>query len=200
MTHLLIRLLEAIRGKADPLIGDLVEEVRRGRSALWLWRQTVVALAMGARSDLRRHPVDGLRAALALALLVPAGLRLFSWLPSPILWLPIGPTFPGFDWISAVMGFVASVFCGRVATVMAGAFRRAVLILLGMAGTAIIAQSGWTVAGVLSQYPWNGFLILTRCVSIYGLFVALFLVGLWLGGSNDLPRTAQAAPVEKGHA
>jgi hypothetical protein len=41
----------------DPLVGDLIEEYRRGRSGFWLWRQTLAAIAAGLLKALRVHPL-----------------------------------------------------------------------------------------------------------------------------------------------
>lgn len=44
-----------------PLAGDLLEEFRRGRSAAWFWRQTLVAILTGLAQNARlvRRPLTG---------------------------------------------------------------------------------------------------------------------------------------------
>jgi hypothetical protein len=39
----------------DAVIGDLTEEFLRGRTSVWFWKQTAVAILAGAFQDLRRH-------------------------------------------------------------------------------------------------------------------------------------------------
>jgi hypothetical protein len=46
----------------EPLIGDLLEEHSSGRSALWFWRQTFVALAITAAGDIWNHKLPAVRA------------------------------------------------------------------------------------------------------------------------------------------
>lgn len=45
----------------ESLSGDLIEEFQSGRSRLWLWRQTVTALAVETGRTARAHPVMILR-------------------------------------------------------------------------------------------------------------------------------------------
>jgi hypothetical protein len=45
----------------DSLAGDLAEEFARRRSALWYWRQVVVAILMGHASEVRQHWVLTIR-------------------------------------------------------------------------------------------------------------------------------------------
>lgn len=51
------------------LMGDLLEEYRRGRSRWWYW-QTLVAVSRSADGDVRSDPLLALRALLVLVLLV----------------------------------------------------------------------------------------------------------------------------------
>lgn len=52
------------------LVGDLLEEYRRGRSRRWYWRQALIAVSRSADGDVRCHPVLALRALLVLVLSV----------------------------------------------------------------------------------------------------------------------------------
>lgn len=42
-------------GVPEPLVGDLLEERSRHRSALWQWRQTLVAILWTVARDIRAH-------------------------------------------------------------------------------------------------------------------------------------------------
>src|SRR5947208_7195767 len=63
------------------LIGDLVEQHRAGRSALWLWRQTVIAVAARVASTVPSDPrIVGVAAVVgAAALALPYMWMHFLW-------------------------------------------------------------------------------------------------------------------------
>ena len=44
------------------LIGDLLEECERGRSAIWYWRQVLIAVWIGILVAIRDHKLLALRA------------------------------------------------------------------------------------------------------------------------------------------
>ena len=46
--RLALWLLAQLAHRNEPLAGDLAEQVRMGRSALWLWSQLLLAIAMGS--------------------------------------------------------------------------------------------------------------------------------------------------------
>ena len=46
----------------ESLMGDLAEESSSGRSALWLWRETAVAIGTTVARDIRNHTVLATRA------------------------------------------------------------------------------------------------------------------------------------------
>ena len=86
-------------GVDESLIGDLVEQHRGGRSALWLWRQTVMAVAARVASAVQSDPtVVGVAAVVvAVALALPyvwmhflwhyAVMLDMAWYPRSINWL-----------------------------------------------------------------------------------------------------------------
>lgn len=46
----------------EVLVGDLVEEYRRGRTAAWYWRQVIVAILVGCGNEVRTHKLLTVRA------------------------------------------------------------------------------------------------------------------------------------------
>ena len=52
------------------LVGDMIEEYRRGRSRFWYWRQTSIAVLRTTIADVRSHPVLALRAFVLMVLCV----------------------------------------------------------------------------------------------------------------------------------
>jgi hypothetical protein len=69
------------------LAGDLLEECARGRSAIWYWRQVLIALLTGIGGAIRDHKLLALRAiATGFAIELPL---LFLWQCVPDLHLPL---------------------------------------------------------------------------------------------------------------
>lgn len=64
----------------ESLIGDLVERHRHGRSALWYWRQALLAISVDAVRDIRSHRLLAMRA-------VAVGFTVYLLSAFPILWL-----------------------------------------------------------------------------------------------------------------
>jgi hypothetical protein len=59
--RIIIRLCERLSLDVA-LIGDLLEEYDRGRSAIWYWRQVLIAVGMGTWVAIRDHKLLALRA------------------------------------------------------------------------------------------------------------------------------------------
>jgi hypothetical protein len=71
------------------LTGDLLEECARGRSAIWYWRQVLIAVWVGVWGAVRDHKVLALRA-VATGCAVNA-VWLFLWSKFPYVGLPVRP-------------------------------------------------------------------------------------------------------------
>jgi hypothetical protein len=84
-------LLEHLRsdGANESLIGDLTEEYGRGRSSGWYWKQTLAAIVVSSRDEVRAHVLIAMKAmftgwaAQFIFQFVAVGLlsRLHLWLP-----------------------------------------------------------------------------------------------------------------------
>lgn len=83
-------LLNRLSGCDEALVGDMVEEYRRGRSRLWYWRQTSIAVLRTTVADVRSHPVLALRAFVLMVLCVLCYefclLQPFSILTRDLIW------------------------------------------------------------------------------------------------------------------
>lgn len=61
-------LLGCLDASCDPLVGDLYEEWRRGRSVGWFWRQSAGVLLRRAGKIRRRRPSKNVRVGMISAL------------------------------------------------------------------------------------------------------------------------------------
>ena len=52
-TRVALSLLQRLAHRNEPLAGDLLEEFQRRQSALWLWAQLLLAIALGSFRQLR---------------------------------------------------------------------------------------------------------------------------------------------------
>lgn len=70
-------LLERFGTHNQPLIGDLMEEYRRGRSVLWYWTQVLAAIVVGSLKQLGAHKLLAIRALIVGYASIVAGAWLF---------------------------------------------------------------------------------------------------------------------------
>jgi hypothetical protein len=106
----------------EPLIGDMLEEYRAGRSSFWYWRQVLVAILQSCFKDIRSHRLVALRA-VVMTLLVYHLLWIFvvndamMQIQSLVFWLFAGqrglPGWPPyFDGLTRVLLTLAGAFTG----------------------------------------------------------------------------------------
>jgi hypothetical protein len=74
----------------DAVLGDIAERYLEGKSAYWYWKQILIAIAVGAVSDVRDHRMLVIRAAIA-GMLVSAGIEasVTHYLPLVPYWIPV---------------------------------------------------------------------------------------------------------------
>ena len=93
-TWLLRQFVDGARN--EPLLGDIVEEYRAGRSSFWYWRQVLVAILQSCFKDIRAHRLLALRAVVT-TILVYHLLWIFvvndamMQIQSLVFWLFAGP-------------------------------------------------------------------------------------------------------------
>jgi hypothetical protein len=85
-SHAIVIWLLELLGLDAALTGDLLEERARGRSAIWYWRQVLVAIWVGIWVAIREHKVLALRA-VATGFAIEF-LFIFLWNRAPELQLP----------------------------------------------------------------------------------------------------------------
>jgi hypothetical protein len=106
----------------EPLIGDMVEEYRSGRSSRWYWKQVLVAILQNCFKDIHTHRLLALRA-VVMTFLVYHLLWIFvvnaamMQIQSAVFWIFVGPNgLPGwppyFDGLTRVLLTFASVITG----------------------------------------------------------------------------------------
>src|SRR4029453_15203133 len=66
--------------RRESLLGDLIEQYRRGRSGRWYWRQVLIAIVVGNAHDLAAHKLLALRA-------LTIGWALYYLFSFPVTWV-----------------------------------------------------------------------------------------------------------------
>ena len=109
-------LLDRLGPRDDGIDGDFAEEWQAGRSALWYWRQVVVAVAFQMAADARQHWIvvvrgilTGLLVLYTFGLIVAAVSALFKW------WILLYPS--GVILMQYQAGFlihIANLICASV--------------------------------------------------------------------------------------
>jgi hypothetical protein len=160
----------------DALIGDLIEQRRAGRSAVWLWRQAVVAVVQSTHRVLRRQKglalVTALVSAAALVVWAESTWALYLWISDKWMnaWASRGATW--------VQGVRVGGFWSRALYVWWELYGGG-LSLLWCAGSALIGRlvarrqsMALLLASVGAQLPfvlWWGVPIWLRAAEYVGL-------------------------------
>jgi len=128
----LLRRLGVSQGN-ESLMGDLVEEYSSGRSILWLWRETVIAIMTKTGCDLRNHKLIALRA-------IATGWLLLE------LWAQILPLIdvrvPGY-WLLFLLLFEISIWPAFVGWVVGRTHRLQQAAMVLAYAASIAAYSIW---------------------------------------------------------
>lgn len=195
-------LLEHLSPSCGPLVGDLLEERRRGRSRGWLRRQVAVAVAVRCAHEVRTHGLLGAAALLtgwlfvlvagladSLLVLQLPGIRLSRLLTdlAPVNAAPASllydTTFVGGLVVLAVASGWLVTALYRPLGLWALLVYCASFSIFG-AYRMLVHAAGWFASDpILSQgpawmgAPWSGFLMLK-----VALYFPLFSAGILVGG------------------
>jgi cation transport ATPase len=169
----------------ESLMGDLVEEYGSGRSALWFWRQTAVAIGTRVGRDLGSHKLLALRAMAVGWLLNVAGGQIEGHAKT-VCYLR--------HWVSAfevIMLLSVSLFPALVGWGVARMHRaqQAAMVLAFVASEMIWAIGYYSVnyAAIERMHP-------PSVSGIYFLLVCSMLACTLIGGFLQKPRERAAEP------
>jgi hypothetical protein len=177
-----IALLEYLLPQDDALAGDLLE-VSDSRSALWVWRQVLLAAPARIVFTIRDHPraftEQTLVATAMLALLgfhtvIAAGLINHLLVLYDLAWVPVTGRYQPWQWYSVAPGFVIAVAAGRAIARLHGDYRIASIVLGGASATCAAFLNLWLfVPGVL--------LPLVPHAAVQTAIAMVFIGGLFTG-------------------
>jgi hypothetical protein len=101
------------------LIGDLIEQQRAGRSAAWVWLQSIAAIVATVARDVRRQPKRAVLAVIVGLVLREAHKALWSFVwhytnPEIARWLPVGfvPLGVALSWTDMLMAIPGWILIG----------------------------------------------------------------------------------------
>jgi hypothetical protein len=190
---LLARLVVEKLGPSDrreSLIGDLTEQYQRGRSSLWFWRQSVVAIFVGAFRDVRRNTGHVMHAVLTgVGILV-----LYSQISRPLTY-SLGYLVGGSRfwrevwWLQAAtflpFGFIGGVFTGWLVARFHRPQLAAGLLALNAAWIAIDLPTLWRLAPDAWGYPNYRYQLGMNLAQLLCVVVGTLVGGLLTRTSKD---------------
>lgn len=175
----------------EALVGDLVEEVARGRSAWWCWRQVAAAVPAGAWRDICRHSVLACRALLvgwvllgvAFAFVVPRFRELDEWLFVTGL-ADVRAWWPAHH---AVWFVVSALTFAKVGWAV-GRFHGPSMVLLFFAS--VLALDASRLVWLMATTPWNAADLVAGVGAAAALRLPILVGGVWgarrrTGRGND---------------
>ena len=160
----------------DALIGDLIEEFRRGRSEWWYWRQALGSILLGSYQDVRLHKLMALR-----AIVVGWGVLTVPWsiVRTFFFALPSGLFEVSYVLFMSIVAFASGWVVRRwhrPGMVLGYAL---FVLVFGLGGLVVVA---FEQPDISDAYPF--FLPAWAVVQVL-YFLSIMLGGLW-GGREDL--------------
>jgi hypothetical protein len=174
--------------RRESLIGDLTEQYQRGRSSFWFWRQSLMAIAIGAVRDLRRDPDHVVH-----ALLTGLGALLLYWQVSGPLTMALGylarqnhwwrDTFwPVQEAIFFPFGFLGGIFAGWLVARFHRPQLAAALLALIAAWVALDLPSLFRLAPDAWGYPNYRYQLVMNLGRLLCMVLGTFVGGMSTGG------------------
>jgi len=153
----------------EPLVGDLMEEFIRGRSAFWYWRQVVAAIVVSSCDEVRAHLL------LAIKALVT------GWIAEFMLQVALGILLSRFDLWLPMHHKLIVVFGYSVAASLAWL----------IPWTPIWIGSGWIVGGLYRSHLASMVMVFSASVLVWKLLKLPWTIHLLFsaaGNSRFLPQ------------
>lgn len=168
------------------IVGDLLEEFNRGRSAAWYWRQVLVAIVVGCASEVRHH---GMLAARAILITWAANYgtlrlgrevtielfrhRLLSYHPQLAMW---------------AICFLGGLASGLIVALLHRGHRNAMLL------TGAAALLGWALMAIVFLKTGSLQQPLLRIAGATIVYYLVALSGFAIGGFLFTPAPKPGAP------
>ena len=182
---LAIRLLERFGVKA-PIVGDLIEQHRRGRSTAWFLRQALIAITLTMLQDVRAHKVLATRAIAVgwliqwlLLFMLRQPVRILGNMPGKAIWnWTIENDFDGLRslWFGGFGGvgvpvFLTLVLVSAVTGLVVGQLHRgqqATLVTLYAASTPVFVAMWLHRESAFAHPTWSFLLIAIPLSALLG--------------------------------
>ncbi len=173
---------------SEALTGDMVERFQEGATANWFWRQTLLALAMGAVGSVRRHWMFFAYAAagtIVMSFLRP-GVRfpIARWLHWSDLPWPLSQFV--FELATPALISLSTLAVLATGLIIEHSFRWVALVRTGIVNVALLALNHslpdlfpWLLRPVPGE-PYHKVMILPGFVQVV-ILASTFLVAAWLG-------------------
>jgi hypothetical protein len=176
--------------RRESLVGDLLEQYPRRRSAVWYWRQVLAAIVGSVARDLSAHKRLAVRA-------VAVGWLAYAVLSVPVHWLAEMVSLQIRDWIVTsghyafwpvfLAGPLSATVCWCLAGVTIGWMvarlhrRHAVAVVCLFSASVLVFECGFTalMLSLKSHPPMSPAVLLLLALMAMGTPMSVLIGGLW---------------------